>query len=31
MDILLDDQEVQIREAAAEFLEGECTSLWIQE
>lgn len=25
MDILLDDQEVQIREAAAEFLEGECT------
>ena len=25
MDILLDDQEVQIREAAAEFLAGECT------
>ena len=25
MDILLDDQEVQIREAAGEFLEGECT------
>lgn len=25
MDILLDDQEVQIKEAAAEFLAGECT------
>ena len=25
MDILLDDQEVQIRDAAAEFLAGECT------
>jgi hypothetical protein len=25
MNILLDEQEVQIREAAAEFLAGECT------
>jgi alkylation response protein AidB-like acyl-CoA dehydrogenase len=31
MDILLDDQEVQIREAAAEFLEGECTPALVRQ
>ena len=30
MDILLDDQEVQIREAASEFLAGECTSALVR-
>lgn len=30
MDILLDDQEVQIREAASEFLTGECTSALVR-
>ncbi len=31
MNILLDDQEVQIREAAAEFLEGECTPALVRQ
>jgi len=30
MDILLDDQEVQIREAVSEFLAGECTSALVR-
>ena len=30
MDILLDDQEVQIKEAASEFLAGECTSALVR-
>jgi alkylation response protein AidB-like acyl-CoA dehydrogenase len=30
MDILLDDQEVQIREAASEFLAGECSSALVR-
>jgi alkylation response protein AidB-like acyl-CoA dehydrogenase len=30
MDILLDEQEVQIREAASEFLAGECTSALVR-
>lgn len=31
MNILLDEQEVQIREAAAEFLEGECTPALVRQ
>jgi alkylation response protein AidB-like acyl-CoA dehydrogenase len=31
MNILLDDQEVQIREAAAEFLAGECTPALVRQ
>jgi alkylation response protein AidB-like acyl-CoA dehydrogenase len=31
MDILLDDQEVQIRDAAAEFLAGECTPALVRQ
>jgi alkylation response protein AidB-like acyl-CoA dehydrogenase len=31
MDILLDDQEVQIQEAAAEFLAGECSPMRVRE
>jgi alkylation response protein AidB-like acyl-CoA dehydrogenase len=31
MDILLNDEEVQIRDAAAEFLAGECSSLLVRE
>ena len=30
MDILLDDQEIQIKEAASEFLAGECTSALVR-
>ena len=30
MDILLDDQEVQIKEAASEFLAGECSSALVR-
>ena len=31
MDILLDDQEIQIRDAAAEFLAGECTPALVRQ
>ena len=31
MDILLDEQEVQIRDAAAEFLAGECTPALVRQ